>query len=471
MAQPESNLAESIPPDLDLLAVIRRSGILHDRQFEDVRAKVLRGTYPQDPQKLSDALIGEGVLTEYQARRFLRGKAHGLMVSRYVIQDRVGSGSMGRVYMARHMLMDRLAAIKVVAPENINNDRVLARFQREMRLVGRLDHPNVVRAFDADKIGDLMYIVMEYVPGTSLSQRLRKRGPLPIAETVDHIAQAAAGLQHAHDQGVVHRDVKPSNLLIRNADRVVKVADLGLAALVQDDESPDTFKTAQGIAVGTIDYMSPEQATGQELDGRSDIYSLGCTWYHILTGQMPFQGDSPIDRLGARINGTAPPVTDLRPDVPRSVVRVLDRMMTNKPEERFQTAGEVAEILDQLLKRTRSRQVHIQEPKPSPDPEPTNPEAAMPPDQSGQPAMANSTLSAMAAIDRREQTLPSMGSSVIASQVGSDEEDDEAIQPPDWLVPFVLLAKNSPIAACIIILLGSALLVGLGVIIGTFLVG
>lgn len=151
---------EAVPEDL--LPVIRNSGALTEKQFLDVRARVQAGSYPSDSRALAECLVRDNVLTEYQIRRFLTGKSHGLVVGKYVILDRIGSGSMGRVYKAHHQLMDRVVALKIIAPEIVTNDRVVARFQREMRLVGRLDHPNVVRAFDADKSNNILFIVMEY---------------------------------------------------------------------------------------------------------------------------------------------------------------------------------------------------------------------------------------------------------------------------------------------------------------------
>lgn len=165
--------AEDTPTDL--LPVIRKSGILSEKQFEDLKAKVLDGRYPFDPRELAARLVKDRVLTDYQAKRFLSNKPHGLTVGKYVILDRLGSGSMGRVYKAQHLLMGRAVALKIIAPEIVSNQRVVARFQREMKLVGRLDHPNVVRAFDADQAGSILYIVMEYVAGVSLGQRFRAR--------------------------------------------------------------------------------------------------------------------------------------------------------------------------------------------------------------------------------------------------------------------------------------------------------
>ena len=336
----KSKPADAVPADL--LPIIRNSGVLTERQFTDVRSKVISGEYPGDSKALAHQLVRDGLLTEYQTRRFLGGKSHGLLVGKYVILDRLGSGSMGRVYKAHHQLMGRVVALKIIAPEIVTNERVVARFQREMRLVGRLDHPNVVRAFDADQSNGILYIVMEYVTGQSLGQRL-KEGPLVPVDAVTYAAQAALGLAYAHEQGILHRDVKPSNLLL-NDDRVVKVLDLGLGVLM-DGDSHATFATADGVAVGTVDYMSPEQACGREVDGRSDLFSLGCSLYHLITGRQAFPGDSPIERLGRRINNRPVPITDLRPDLPSSLITVLDKLLANKPQDRYQSAGEAADAL------------------------------------------------------------------------------------------------------------------------------
>jgi len=336
---------EKLPADL--IPVLRSSGILGDRQLAEIRDKVLRGEYPLDPLALAERLVGDEVLTVYQARRFLNNKPHGLLVGRYIILDRIGSGSMGRVYKAHHQMMDRIVALKIIAPEIASNQKVVARFQREMRLVGRLDHPNVVRAFDADQINKVLYIVMEYVPGLSLGERLKK-GAIPPAEMFDYGAQAALGLAHAHEQGMVHRDIKPSNMLLTE-DRKIKILDLGLGVLMEADNNA-TFATADGIAVGTVDYMSPEQALGREVDGRSDVFSLGCSMFHLMTEKLAYPGDSPIDRLGRRISAKPAPITDHIPDFPPSAVRVLEKMMAPKPQDRFASAQEAADALQSVIR-------------------------------------------------------------------------------------------------------------------------
>jgi serine/threonine-protein kinase len=359
---------------VDLLPLIRSSGVVPERQLAEIKTKVLQGDYPFESVALAERLVRDKVLTSFQAKRFLNNKPQGLIVGRYVILDRIGSGSMGRVYKAHHAMMDRIVALKIIAPEIASNERVVARFQREMKLVGRLDHPNVVRAFDADQIHKVLYIVMEYVNGTSLGERFKKMGVIPAPEMIDYAAQALLGLAHAHEQGIVHRDIKPSNILLTDDGRI-KILDLGLGVLMAAD-SAATFATADGIAVGTVDYMSPEQACGRDVDGRSDLYGLGCAMYHLMCGKLPFQGETPIERLGKRISGRHVPITEYLPDLPSSFVRSIDKLLAHKPHERFRSAAEAADVFQHLL-RPRSRQAaHTSPPPPAsaPAPSPSPPE-------------------------------------------------------------------------------------------------
>ncbi len=215
----------------ELLSKLQQAHILSSRQVEQIRAKVRSGDYPDDPLALSKHLIKKKVLTEYQARRLLYGHTEGLVIGRYVILDRLGKGAMGKVYKARHRMMDRTVALKIIAREYLARSNALPRFLREMRLVGRLDHPNIVRALDADEIGGTPYIVMEYVPGQDLERKLLDQGPLSPTKVVRYATQVALGLDHAHRRGVIHRDIKPSNLLL-GEDRRVRILDLGLGALI-----------------------------------------------------------------------------------------------------------------------------------------------------------------------------------------------------------------------------------------------
>ncbi len=405
----------------DLLPIIRRSGVLADKLFEDVKAKVLSGGYPNDSVALAQKLVKERILTDYQVRRFLQNKPHGLTVGKYVIQDRLGSGSMGRVYKAQHTLMGRSVALKVIAPEILANPRVVARFQREMKLVGRLDHPNVVRAFDADQVGNILYIVMEYVAGQSLGQKFRAKGPLDPMALISYAAQAALGLAHAHAQGIVHRDVKPSNLFL-SEDGQVKVLDLGLGVLMESD-SASSFATADGIAVGTIDYMSPEQACGKDVDGRSDLYSLGCSMHHLLSGKLPFPGDSPIERLGKRINGRTTPIAELVANLPPGLAGVMSRLLANKATDRYQTAQEAAQALQGLL--------------------PSNGEGA-----------SKRASGPDSARDERD-SFPSGASQSALVDVGPRESDLDEGSPiyPGWFRPLADLAEGSPAGALFVMVL------------------
>jgi serine/threonine-protein kinase len=217
--------------------------------------------------------------------------------------------------------------------------------------VARLDHPNVVRAIDADEHEGRPYIVMEYLEGADLGDLFKRRGPLPPNEVVAYMAMAARGLAHAHEKGVIHRDVKPSNLFLTR-DGVVKVLDLGFGELIEEaNKAAGAFDTDEGTAVGTADYVSPEQISDQPVDARTDLFSLGCTMYRLLTGSFAFPGETRDDRLVKRIQGRHVPIQDVRPDVPYAVVRVVDRLLENAPSDRFATAAEAADDLEALLPR------------------------------------------------------------------------------------------------------------------------
>jgi serine/threonine-protein kinase len=427
--------AESVP--LELLPVIRSSGILSERQLAEIKSRILRGDYPLDSVALAECLVRDEVISSYQAKRFLSNRPHGLIVGRYIIMDRIGSGSMGRVYKAHHPMMDRVVALKIISPEIASNERVVARFQREMKLVGRLDHPNVVRAFDADQFQRVLYIVMEYVPGYSLGERLRK-GPIPPLEMVEYAAQASLGLAHAHEQGIVHRDIKPSNIL-RNREGRIKILDLGLGVLMEAD-SASTFATADGIAVGTVDYMSPEQACGRDVDGRSDVYGLGCAMYHLMTGRLPFPGSSPIERLGKRISGRHVPITEYLPDLPSNFVRVLDKMMAHKPHERFASAAEVADALQNLI-RPRPKSLSTETPGPQ---------------------GAGGRVAARAGSADAPRSAPAR------AETSAPPPTIVEVRPkyPGWFAPLAQLAESRPGGALAILILTLSLVFGSGLLLG-----
>jgi Tol biopolymer transport system component len=262
----------------------------------------------------------------------------------YAVLRELGRGGMGAVYEAFHSALGRRVAVKLLHPEFLRHPAAVARFRREVRAAGRLVHPNLVTAFDAGQAGDRHFLAMELVEGENLADLLGRRGPLPVAEACALVRQAALGLEHAHRGGLVHRDVKPHNLM-RAADGTVKVLDFGLAALASDRPA-DGGSTGPNAVLGTPDYMAPEQAEdARAADARADVYSLGCTLFHLLTGRAPFAGRTVLLKLLAHRGDERPSACALRPEVPAALDAVLRRALARRPGERFGAAAELAEAL------------------------------------------------------------------------------------------------------------------------------
>ncbi len=281
---------------------------------------------------------------------------------RYSLDGLIGQGGMGAVYRAKHALMERTVALKVIAPKYLKNPEAAARFRQEVKAAARLHHPNIVTAFDAEEVGPLTVLVMEYVDGLNLADYLKERGPLPVEEACGYAIQAAHGLAHAHVAGLVHRDVKPHNLMLAPDGRV-KILDFGLARLTSavsnettTADPADDALTRTGRCMGTPDYMAPEQAgNATAADAQSDIYSLGATMYHMLTGRVPFAGESVSEKLHHLAFTDPTPLEALRPDLPAGLVRVVGRMMAKHPADRFPTAEAVAAALAPFASPPRSR--------------------------------------------------------------------------------------------------------------------
>jgi serine/threonine protein kinase len=312
------------------------------------RFELLRAEF-DDPDGLAREMVRREWLTSYQAEQLLDGRVEGVVLGPYLLLDLLGEGGMGRVYKARHRLMNRVVALKVIRAELLAAGEARLRFLREIEAAARVWHPNLVTALDAAPIGDSYVLVMEYVEGTTLSKLLQDRGVPPIRHTCDWVRQAALGLHHAHEQGLIHRDIKPSNLLLTDHERLVKVMDLGLARLDLLEERPpeDEPLTASGVVIGTPDYMAPEQAISpRSADARSDIYSLGCTLYHLLTGRPPFPGGSFTQKLLWHQQLEPADPSRLRPSLPPGLLRVLARMTAKAPENRYSTAAEAAADLE-----------------------------------------------------------------------------------------------------------------------------
>jgi hypothetical protein len=263
---------------------------------------------------------------------------------RYRVLGLLGRGGMGVVYKAVQQHMDRVVALKVIHRPLLACPDFVERFRREVKAVARLRHPNIVLAHDADHAADLHFLVMEHVEGASLDRVVARRGPLPVAEACEYVRQAALGLQHAHEQGLVHRDVKPHNLLLTPQGQV-KVVDFGLAHLARAEGGAATPVSSAPL-LGTPDYTAPEQARDPSgVDVRADVYSLGCTLYFLLTGQVPFPGGTPLQKLLCHQERPPRPVTELRRDVPPALAAVLGRMLAKDRTRRQSTPGEVASDL------------------------------------------------------------------------------------------------------------------------------
>lgn len=267
---------------------------------------------------------------------------------KYRVVRRLGTGGMGTVWLAEHAVMNRPVAVKVIRPDLLARPGATGRFLREVRAAAKLHHPNIVTAFDAEPAGDSCLLVMEYVPGETLAERLAA-GPLPPAEACRAAADAARGLAHAHKAGLVHRDVKPHNL-IRAADGTVKVLDFGLAGVGAGEvvAAAGDGLTGAGMVVGTPDYIAPEQvANASTADARADVYGLGCTLYHLLAGRPPFPTGSVMEKLDAHQTRDPDPI----PDVAAELAAILAKMLARRPEDRYQTADEVVDALDHCARR------------------------------------------------------------------------------------------------------------------------
>lgn len=263
---------------------------------------------------------------------------------RYQVLKQLGAGGMGTVYQARHRLMERLVALKVVKPHLVDKPGAVDRFRREARAAAQLSHPNIVTAYDAETVGNAHFLVMEFVEGENLADLGARQGPLPAAQACDYVRQAALGLEHAHQRGTVHRDIKPQNLILTPQGQI-KILDFGLARFLSES-GPENGDTQAGVVMGSPDYMAPEQARdAHHADIRADIYALGCTLYQLLAGRVPFPGGSAVDKVSAHLHRQPAPLSRLRRDLPAELVQVVQRMMAKEPAQRYPTPAVAAEAL------------------------------------------------------------------------------------------------------------------------------
>jgi eukaryotic-like serine/threonine-protein kinase len=346
-----------------------------------------------DSRLLAQELIRRGWLTPYQVNQLFLGRGSELVLGQYVLLERLGEGGMGQVFKARQGSLHRIVALKIIRKEFLKNPRAIPRFLREIQAAAQLSHPNIVRALDAGELAGTYYFAMEYVNGIDLDRLVKQSGPLRVDQAVDFIAQAALGLQHAHEHGMVHRDIKPANLFVSRSPAaekppqgsglmarpgsgnapwgIIKLLDLGLARW-HDLDGPNNL-TQIGALMGTPDYIAPEQArNSRTCDVRADLYSLGCTFYFLLTGHVPFPKGSLTEKLYQHQFNEPVPVAEARCQklmedlpsggesraqkllaVPSEVAQAIRKLMAKKPEDRFQSGAELATALRTWQKAAR----------------------------------------------------------------------------------------------------------------------
>lgn len=335
----------------DFLGIVRRSRLV-DPDVLDRFVKALREKYgdslPADPAAVGRLLVAKRLVTPWQLEKLLSGKHRGYFLGVYRLLQHLGRGGMSSVYLAEHTLMKKKRAIKVLPRKRVNDSSFLERFRLEAVATAKLRHPNIVRAYDIDNENDLHYIVMEYVEGQDLQSLVKERGALPFGSAAQYIAQAARGLAYAHQAGMVHRDVKPANLLLAIGG-TVKVLDLGLALIHSDERSSLTIAHNENV-LGTADYLAPEQAiSSHHVDHRVDIYGLGCTLYFLLTGHAPFPDGTLAQRIAKHQTKMPEDIRKDRPDCPGDLVGICIKMIQKEPDYRYQTMEEVASKLEGWL--------------------------------------------------------------------------------------------------------------------------
>lgn len=302
-----------------------------------------------DTELFAKELVKSRKLTKFQASAVYQGKTQGLVFGDYFVLDKIGVGGMGKVFKARHRQTGQVFALKVMSSQAMKSAKAIRRFQQETEVAKRLRHPNIVATYSSGELDGLHYLIMQYIDGENLRNEAKSRVKMPVSEVVSAMIQTARGLEYAHGQGAVHRDIKPSNLLLDKTGTVM-ILDMGLARIEDPDDEDDAGRLTQaGQMLGTAEYMSPEQVEDpRHANAASDVYSLGCTMFYLLTGTPPFRGSFVAETLIMHATTPIPSLKARRPDVPDALEAVFRRMMAKKPGDRFQTMTEVIEVLEAI---------------------------------------------------------------------------------------------------------------------------
>jgi eukaryotic-like serine/threonine-protein kinase len=326
----------------ELLALLRKSRLLPEATLSQFLERQPLSSHPIEAAR---AFLAAKLITPFQAKLLLVGRYKGFRLGSYILLDQIGQGGMGTVYLGRHEGLEHLAALKVLPPGQ--KRAAVERFLQEAAHAATLDHPNIVKLLEAGEENGAHYIAMEYIVGQTLDKVLAEYGRLTVEGAAECIAQAAQGLQHAHERGLVHRDIKPGNLII-TSDRVLKILDMGLALRTNGRGKGKTPESSE--VIGTADYISPEQArNASDIDIRSDIYSLGATFYTLVSGKPPFEGHTAGKLLQHQMKDPRR-LTELDRKFRPKISAVIAKMMAKKPAERYQTPVELIKALSPWLK-------------------------------------------------------------------------------------------------------------------------
>ncbi|HET6326529.1 MAG TPA: protein kinase [Planctomycetaceae bacterium] len=331
-------------------ASIFQSGLLSPVEIHDLNQRLTASDLPGEAREIASRLVTEGKLTRYQASVLLKASNDPLLIDNYVILDTLDTGGMGLVFKALHRSMNRVVALKLLPAAMMSARDTVKRFQREVQAAAALSHSNIVAAYDAHQSAEIAYLVLEYVEGVNLFRLVKERGPLPVAVAANYVRQAATGLAYLHSRGIIHRDVKPANLILAE-DGTVKLLDMGLVRFASAEDlscvEMDQELTQAGIVIGTVAYMSPEQALDtRSADQRSDIYSLGCTLFFLLTGRSLYHEETGMKTLLAHREQPVPTIREFCEEAPVSLDAVFRTMVAKRPADRLQTMSEIVAALD-----------------------------------------------------------------------------------------------------------------------------
>ena len=304
-------------------------------------------------EMIENALTTNGKMTPFQAKAILQGNGKSLLLGNYLLLDKIGEGGMGIVYKAMHRRMKRIVALKVLSPKLTETPELASRFQREVEATARLENQYIVTAYDADESEGTHFLVMQFIDGENLSSIVKHYGSMNLDDALNCMIQIATGMSYAHERGIIHRDIKPSNLLL-DTEGIIKILDLGLARIL-DNSNEQTDISNTGNLMGTVDYIAPEQALNtKNADARSDIYSMGITFWFLLTGKPTYMGDSVVAKLLAHRDQEIPKLSHEMEDIPEEIDALFQKMVAKDPEDRFQTASEVIHTIKRFLTETES---------------------------------------------------------------------------------------------------------------------